>query len=89
MVTRICDYAQNPQTASDAARWIVNPDFSIGLEPALAEKVGAELVRRGHRIAAAESVNFAFGGAQLVWRFADGGYCGASDHRKDGCAIGF
>jgi gamma-glutamyltranspeptidase/glutathione hydrolase len=31
---------------------------------------------------------FGFGGAQLIHRLDDG-YCGASDHRKDGCAIGF
>jgi gamma-glutamyltranspeptidase / glutathione hydrolase len=89
MVTRIADYRQNPQAASDAPRWIVNPDFSIGLEPALAGTIGAELEHRGHRIVAGESVNFAFGGAQLIWRLEDEGYCAASDHRKDGCAIGF
>jgi gamma-glutamyltranspeptidase/glutathione hydrolase len=89
MVTRIADYGQNPQAASDAARWIVNADFSIGLEPALSQKVAAELARRGHTLAAAEAVNFAFGGAQLIWKLDDRGYCAGSDHRKDGCAAGF
>jgi gamma-glutamyltranspeptidase/glutathione hydrolase len=87
MVTRICDYAQNPQAASDAPRWIVNADFSVGLEPGLSQKVEEELLRRGHKIAPAEAVNFAFGGAQLIWKLADG-YCAASDHRKDGLAVG-
>ncbi len=89
MVTRIIDYRQNPQSASDAARWIVNPDFTIGLEPALARKVGEELTRRGHRIAVAEAVNFGFGGAQLIWKLGERRYCAASDHRKDGAAVGF
>jgi gamma-glutamyltranspeptidase/glutathione hydrolase len=31
---------------------------------------------------------FGFGGAQLIHRYDDG-YAAASDHRKDGCAIGF
>jgi len=31
---------------------------------------------------------FGFGGAQLIHKLDDG-YCAASDHRKDGCAIGF
>jgi gamma-glutamyltranspeptidase/glutathione hydrolase len=31
---------------------------------------------------------FGFGGAQLIHKLDDG-YCGASDHRKDGGAIGF
>jgi gamma-glutamyltranspeptidase / glutathione hydrolase len=89
MVTRICDYAQNPQAASDAPRWIVNADGTIGLESALHAKLAADLSARGHRIATAESVNFAFGGAQLIWRMGEDGYCAASDHRKDGGAVGF
>ncbi len=32
MVIRMIDYGQNPQAASDAPRWIVNPDFSVGLD---------------------------------------------------------
>jgi gamma-glutamyltranspeptidase/glutathione hydrolase len=89
MVTRICDYGQNPQAASDAARWIVNADGTIGLEAALANSIGGELSAMGHRLAVAEAVNFAFGGAQLIWRLADDEYCAGSDHRKDGHAVGF
>jgi gamma-glutamyltranspeptidase/glutathione hydrolase len=89
MVIRMIDYRQNPQAASDAPRWIVNPDFSIGLEPGFNAVTVDELARRGHRIAAAETVNFAFGGAQLIWRSGDGGYIAGSDHRKDGAAVGF
>jgi gamma-glutamyltranspeptidase/glutathione hydrolase len=89
MVTRMIDHSQNPQAASDAARWIVNADGTIGLEPALQNSVGAELERRGHRIAVPEAINFAFGGAQLIWRMDNGGYCAGSDSRKDGMAAGF
>ena len=32
MVNRIFDHRQNPQAASDAPRWHVFPDFSVGLE---------------------------------------------------------
>lgn len=88
MVTRICDYGQNPQAASDAPRWIVNGDGTIGLEDALADRVGYALRQRGHQLAPAEAVKFAFGGAQLIWR-TDGGYIAGSDHRKDGLAVGF
>ncbi len=89
MITRIADYGQNPQAASDAARWVVNADSSIGLEDALAAKVGAGLEALGHRLAPADAVNFAFGGAQLIWRLGEDGYCAGSDHRKDGHAAGF
>ena len=43
----------------------------------------------GHRIAPAEAVNFAFGGAQLIWRQGEDGYVAGSDHRKDGAAVGY
>jgi gamma-glutamyltranspeptidase / glutathione hydrolase len=88
MVTRIRDYGQNPQAASDAPRWIVNADGTIGLEDALNTSIGAHLQALGHKIATAEAVNFAFGGAQLIWRTEDG-YVAGSDHRKDGHAVGY
>ncbi|MBL8510510.1 MAG: gamma-glutamyltransferase, partial [Betaproteobacteria bacterium] len=87
MVLRLVDYGQNPQAASDAPRWIVNDDGTIGLEAALAGQIGAALVARGHRLVEAEAA--AVGGAQLIWRLEGGGYCAGSDHRKDGGAVGF
>jgi gamma-glutamyltranspeptidase / glutathione hydrolase len=89
MVIRMIDYQQNPQAASDAPRWIVNPDFSIGLESGFNPQTVEALAKRGHKIAAAEAVNFAFGGAQLIWRSGDDGYVAGSDHRKDGLAVGY
>ena len=89
MVIRMIDYHQNPQAASDAPRWIVNADFSIGLEPGFNAATAVALTGRGHRIAPAEAVNFAFGGAQLIWRAENGGFIAGSDHRKDGQAVGF
>ena len=88
MVTRLVDYNQNPQACSDAARWIVNGDYTVSLEPEVRASVKEELTKRGHRIVSSEVTMFGFGGAQLIHRLDDG-YCAASDHRKDGCAIGF
>jgi gamma-glutamyltranspeptidase/glutathione hydrolase len=88
MVVRLADYRQNPQSCSDAPRWIVNPDSTVSLEAGIAQGVREELAHRGHRIVGADVPLFGFGGAQLIHRLEDG-YCGASDHRKDGCAIGF
>ena len=89
MVTRIVDWHQNPQAASDGPRWIVNNDFSVSFEaPRFAPGVLDELASRGHRIVDPEAAMFGFGGAQLIWRLDDG-YCAGSDHRKDGHAIGF
>jgi gamma-glutamyltranspeptidase/glutathione hydrolase len=88
MVVRLVDYHQNPQSCSDATRWIVNPDYTICVEDRMSATVKEELTRRGHKIVPPEVPMFGFGGAQLIHRLDDG-YLGASDHRKDGCAIGF
>ncbi len=87
MVTRICDYGQNPQAACDAPRWHVAADGRVQLEAGFAPAVAEGLRRRGHSVApgATESL---FGGGQLIWRLADG-YAAASDMRKDGQAVGF
>ncbi len=97
MVIRMIDYGQNPQTASDAPRWVVNPDYTIGLETTVNGGVPASviesLIARGHKVAPAEMQSFAYGGAQLIWRLDDEeklrGYVAGSDHRKDGGAVGY
>lgn len=87
MVQRIFDHGENPQAASDAPRWHVFPDYSVGLEPGFPEDIAAGLSERGHavRYVAEEHV---FGGAQLILRTKDG-YVAGSDHRKEGQAAGF
>lgn len=87
MVTRLFDHGQNPQAASDAPRWRIEPDFSIALERSGDPAIGADLVARGHRITI-DSSSRGFGGAQLILATPDG-YVGASDHRKEGQAAGF
>ena len=88
MVVRLVDYNQNLQACSDGARWIVNTDFTVSVEDQVPATVKEELARRGHRMVPSDRPQFGFGGAQLIHRYDDG-YCAASDHRKDGCAIGF
>ena len=88
MVTRLVDYQQNPQACSDGPRWIVNHDLTLSLEDDVPSSVKEELAKRGHRVVPSDRPMFGFGGAQLIHRFEDG-YCAGSDHRKDGCALGF
>jgi gamma-glutamyltranspeptidase/glutathione hydrolase len=87
MMVRIFDYIQNPQTASDAPRWFVDENFRIALEPGFPPQVVDELKRRGHAIVE-NPPTYLFGGAQLIYCL-ENGYCAASDHRKDGQALGF
>jgi gamma-glutamyltranspeptidase/glutathione hydrolase len=87
MVTRIFDHGQNPQTASDAPRWHIYEDMSVGVERGFDAAVLDALAERGHRVRL-EPREYLFGGAQLVYRLEDG-YVAASDHRKEGQAAGF
>jgi gamma-glutamyltranspeptidase/glutathione hydrolase len=87
MVTRICDYGQNPQAACDAPRWHVSADGSVQLEAGFPVDLAEGLRRRGHAVSSAAPESL-FGGGQLIWRLADG-YAAASDMRKDGQAVGF
>ena len=87
MVSRIFDHQQNPQAASDAPRWHVTKDFDVVLERGVEPSVASDLLDRGHKVTIESEENL-FGGAQLICRLDDG-YCAASDHRKEGCALGF
>jgi gamma-glutamyltranspeptidase/glutathione hydrolase len=88
VMVRIADYGQSPQAACDGPRFrfVQNMDVSVEegrFPPATLE----ELQRRGHRIVNVDDYN-QFGSAQLIWKL-DGGYCAASDPRRDGQAVGF
>ena len=87
MVSRMYDHHQNPQTASDAPRWHVTQDFDVVLERGVDPSVAREIHDRGHSVSI-EAEEHRFGGAQMICRLEDG-YCAASDHRKEGCALGF
>ena len=87
MITRVCDYGVNPQAAIDAPRWCVDENFNLALESGIRPSVIAELQQRGHRLVRRPDVGL-FGGAQLIVKTKDG-YVAASDHRKDGQAVGF
>ena len=89
MMARIFTYAQNPQAASDAPRWYINEHGEVVFEPGFDHAVISDLIEnRGHRPSDSQP-EFSFGGAQLIYRLENGTYCAASDHRKDGQAVGF
>jgi gamma-glutamyltranspeptidase/glutathione hydrolase len=65
----------------------VFPDFSVGLEHGFPSSIAAGLAARGHTVRR-DQHEATFGGAQLIYKLDDG-YCAASDHRKEGLAVGF
>ncbi|QRK10108.1 gamma-glutamyltransferase family protein [Archangium violaceum] len=61
---------------------------TLALEPGISEDIRRELVRRGHRVR--EAATHAFGGYQAVARSPTTGvFAGATESRKDGCAMGY
>ena len=86
MMTRIFDYGQNPQAASDAPRWQVLPNDDLALEPEVDGAIKEELSQRGHNVVTEN--HEIFGGAQLLLKMKDH-YMAGSDHRKDGQAVGY
>ena len=78
-------YGMDPQEALDAPRTFPEGG-ALGVERGYPEAVRAELAAMGHRVA--EPV-IPLGGAQVVMvDEASGTLVGASDPRKDGCALG-
>jgi len=87
LMVRMFDYGQNPQTASDAPRWYLCEDLRVALESGFSSAVQEGLRKKGHTLTGSDPV-WGYGGAQLIWKI-DPGYCAASDHRKDGQAVGY
>ncbi|MCH8256959.1 MAG: gamma-glutamyltransferase family protein [Proteobacteria bacterium] len=87
MMLRIFVHQQNPQAASDAPRWHLREDGKVLLEAGISSDVSDDLSARGHDIIL-NAPEHNFGGAQLIYRMRDG-YCGGSDHRKEGLVAGF
>ena len=86
MMARLFEGGQNPQAACDAPRWRVVQGRQVSFEAGFDLSVLQQLEERGHQIV--QSSHWGFGGAQLIHKMP-GGYCAASDGRKDGQAVGF
>jgi gamma-glutamyltranspeptidase / glutathione hydrolase len=98
------DLGANPQAASDAARFThAQASNTLDLESNLYDLVGADLKSMGHKVESANGEDM--GGFQAVWFLPsqsgaiattstavqpiNGVYRAASDHRKDGEAVGW
>ena len=85
-VSNIVDFGLSPQDAIDAPRAFATHD-GLRIERGYAEAVRADLAGRGHHIVVPDEP---IGGAQAILiDEATGLLEGASDPRKDGCAMGY
>ncbi|MFN8588828.1 MAG: gamma-glutamyltransferase [Candidatus Eisenbacteria bacterium] len=99
VIVNLVDFGMNLQEAGDAIRFhhtgsteptgtVMTDGGVLHIEDGLPEAVLAELRRRGHKIEP-EPVG-AYGGYQAIWRDpVTGVYTGATEKRKDGCALGY
>ena len=84
-VSNVTDFGMDPQAAIDAPRSFAEGPV-LKVERGYAEAVRAELAEMGHDVQVPDT---AIGGAQAI-RIDESGYLeGASDPRKDGCALGY
>lgn len=84
LLSNVIDYGLDIQTAIDAPRAFCH-DGTLSLETGYPAEVAEALTGLGHRVAWAETP---IGGAQAIVIDADV-LIGASDPRKDGCALGY
>lgn len=99
IVVNVVDFGMNLQEAGDAPRFhhtgsseptgtVMSDGGVLHLESGVPADVRRELLRRGHRIV--ETTGTTFGGYQAIWRDPRTGvYFGATESRKDGCAMGY
>jgi gamma-glutamyltranspeptidase/glutathione hydrolase len=86
LVSNMADFGMEPQAAMDAPRSF--PDKGVlQVERGYSEEVRRKLGEIGHKVEVPEAP---LGGSQAIWIDAETGTLqGASDPRKDGCALGY
>ncbi len=84
-VTNIVDFGMDAQTSIDAPR-AFSDNGDMKLERGYSDTVRAELADMGHKVVVPDTP---IGGAQAIEIHDSGVLEGASDPRKDGCALGY
>lgn len=87
VLTNLVDYGLHPQANLDAPRSFHDPRYGLQVERGYSDAVRAELSAMGHEVIVPDTP---IGGAQAIWIDPETGVLqGASDPRKDGCALGY
>jgi len=84
-LTNMLDFGMDQQAAVDAPRCFSGPDGMM-VERGYSDEVRADLAAMGHQVAIPPDP---LGGAQNIAIVDSGILIGASDPRKDGCALGY
>ncbi len=87
VLSNMADFGMSPQQALDAPRSFLDPNSGqLQVERGYSDAVRAELAQMGHDVTIPD---VPIGGAQAILIHDNGVLEGASDPRKDGCAIGY
>jgi gamma-glutamyltranspeptidase/glutathione hydrolase len=85
LISNLVDYGMDPQSANDAPRCFTGVD-GLQVERGYPDQVRARLAEMGHQVSIPDEP---IGGCQAIVIGEDGVLVGASDPRKDGCALGY
>ena len=89
-LTNLIDFNMNLQEAMDTPRGRHVKGMEVYLEEGIPEGTRSELRARGHKLLeAAPAINQVGGGQAIYLDRANDVLLGASDRRKDGCALGY
>lgn len=84
-ISNLVDFGMDPQSAIDAPR-AFNDSGDMRVERGYSDQVRQTLADKGHSVSVPETP---IGGAQAILVHDNGVLEGASDPRKDGCALGY
>lgn len=99
VIVNLVDFGMNLQEAGDAVRFrhagsseptgtLMRDGGSLRIERGPAPEILEDLERRGHTLERQPTGEY--GGYQAIWRAPESGvYCGATESRKDGVALGY
>ena len=92
VVSNLVDYGMDPQAALDAPRFQVDRrgGLRVDIETGVPLTTRKALSAMGHDVHPEATFSPGFGSGDIIARDPETGVlCGASDPRKDGCAVGF
>jgi gamma-glutamyltranspeptidase/glutathione hydrolase len=89
-LVNLIDFKMNLQEAMDAPRARHLQGLEVYLEDGIPEEVAAALQGKGHQVLQGNPTTNQVGGGQVIyWDHPENVLLGASDRRKDGCALGY
>jgi len=90
LLVNLIDFKMNLQEAVDAPRLRHLQDLEVYLEDGIPEETAEALRKKGHRVIQGNPTTNRVGGGQAIYLDpAENVLLGASDRRKDGCALGW